>query len=900
MPKRVSDNNNTNVNKKSKGPERPKLFQQLKAKFEKVNIFYAFCDAKLTTSITFQTIQKSVPDLTIEDLVAVNVIIPNFVHFHFIDAHLLEIEFGTTQNKNRSARETESDWWSKRTSATPAIKPGAIQKIIEQQNKLFENSMHAFLIQCQQEGIDPKDHLLKEIEKNTPIHLPSDDEWFQEEEEAESIGRVIDRLRSEPFYAGQLDHLENQILLPSKPPMYGEVEDLPKEIVCALEKKGISNLYIHQANAIKGIREGKHVIVSTSTASGKSLIYQIPVLESLLRDPSSKALYIFPTKALAQDQKRAFQEMIQLMPTLKHTLVSTFDGDTPTDQRTFTRDHASVIFTNPDMLHHAILTNHRRWQSFLSKLKYIVVDELHIYSGLFGLHTAYILRRLRRLCDHDGNRDYQFIACSATIANPEKHMRTLFGIENIQWIDQDGAPHGQKHFILWNPSLITPQERRGAVAEGAALLEYFLERKVRTIAFCKVRKTCELLMKHIRESLERKQKREVLQKVMSYRGGYRPEERRRIEKRLFDGDLLVVIATNALELGVDIGSLDAVLMIGVPWSTSAMWQQSGRAGRRNTDSLSLVVADKHPLDQYYANHPLELFTKTPDELSLELENQLVLESHLQCAAEELMIDLSRDMLYFGSNITEICEQHLTKMGEGVSGLHDLLPLFKANQFYRPDPRFRPYPSQYVNIRHANQDTFAVIDVTDNKNTVMEEIEVSRAGFEIYEGAIFIHQGRTYLVEECHIDKRYAKVHLVRVNWTTTQRDYTDVDAIKTDASKQIMETKNLVCYGQVRVSTTVFGYYRIDQRNRIMDSHEVYMDPIITFSNGIWADVPSAAVRQLKELEIDPMAAVHAACEYSLLHITPTQICVFQFNPSKDRVQKSTCDKTKTNEIIRI
>lgn len=265
-------------------------------------------------------------------------------------------------------------------------------------------------------------------------------------------------------------------------------------------------------------------------------------------------------------------------------------------------------------------------------------------------------------------------------------------------------------------------------------------------------------------------------------------------------------------------------------------------------------------------------------MSLELENPLVLESHLQCAAEELMIDLSRDTFYFGSTTAEICEQHLTKMGEGVSCLHDVLLLFKANQFYRPDPRFRPYPSQYVNIRHVNQDTFAVIDVTDNKNTVMEEIEVSRAGFEIYEGAIFIHQGRTYLVEECHIDKRYAKVHLVRVNWTTTQRDYTDVDAIKTDASKQIMETKNLVCYGQVRgkskppfffffsltfiiVSTTVFGYYRIDQRNRIMDSHEVYMDPIITFSNGIWADVPSAAVRQLKELDIDPMAAVHAACE---------------------------------------
>ncbi|RCH84904.1 hypothetical protein CU098_005141, partial [Rhizopus stolonifer] len=501
--------------------------------------------------------------------------------------------------------------------------------------------------------------------------------------------------------------------------------------------------------------------------------------------------------------------------------ISTFDGDTPSEQRAYIRDNASIIFTNPDMLHHSILPNHKRWQPFLSSLKFILVDELHVYNSFFGLHMAYIMRRLRRLCDYYGNYHYQFISCSATIADPDKHMNAVFGVQNIQLIDQDGAPHGQKEFIIWNPSLTNPDdkesERKGAVTEGALILEYLVERNVRTIAFCK---------------------------IMSYRGGYTPEERRRIEKKLFDGELLAVVATNALELGVDIGSLDAVLMIGVPWSISAMWQQSGRSGRRNTDSLSLVVTDKNALDQHYANHPVELFTRKPDALSIELENPIILESHLQCAAEELPIDLTKDRDYFGLGTVEICEQHLVKIGPDVT----------------PDHRFRPYPSQYVNIRNINEDTFAVIDVTNNKNTVMEEIEARRAGFEIYEGAIFIHQGRTYLVEECNIDKRYAKVHLVRVDWTTTQRDYTDVDVIKTDASKRIENTKNLVCYGQVKVSTTVFGYYRINQKNHIMDSHEVYMDPIITHSSGVWSDVPAIAVNQLRELDIDPMAAVHAAC----------------------------------------
>ncbi|CAO0799244.1 unnamed protein product [Mucor circinelloides] len=466
------------------------------------------------------------------------------------------------------------------------------------------------------------------------------------------------------------------------------------------------------------------------------------------------------------------------------------------------------------------------------------------------------MRRLRRLCHLAGNNHVQFISCSATIASPDKHMKAVFGIDNVKLIDVDGAPHGKKEFIVWNPSLHMPldeqSERRGAIAEGANILEYLLENNIRTIAFCKVRKSCELLMKELRENLQRKQRKDIMNKVMSYRGGYTAESRRKIESQMFNGELLGIIATNALELGVDIGSLDAVLMVGVPWSISALWQQSGRSGRRNADSLSLVVCDGNPLDQHYARHPEELFVKLPDTLSVNFENSIVIESHVQCAAEEEPIHAIEDQQYFGENLPSVCEEHLTPIG---------------NQLYRPDPKFRPYPSQYVNIRNINEDSFAVVDVTDGRNVVLEEIEVHRVGFEIYEGAIFIHQGRTYLVEECNIDKKYSKVRLARVDWTTVQRNYTNVDALSTNTTKHILDTRNTVSFGKVTVSTVVFGYYRIDKRKRIIDAHDVYMDPIIVESTGVWADAPGPALEQLDFLNIDSMAAIHAAshCLISLL-----------------------------------
>ncbi|KAI9488424.1 hypothetical protein BDB00DRAFT_932711 [Zychaea mexicana] len=871
----------------------PPALDRLQDVFGRLNTFCAFCDARLTTALTWRRIQSAVPNVTLDDLAAINVVLPDFVTLTYEDDEsskqpVLEVQFGRLVSK-RAAREKQTaalqnrgDDWDFRRKKTPEIKPDQIQKTVHTRNRRFQQGLAKFVVACRKKGLDPEAHLEAKLKQDLSQQQQqqqrdnndgSTDQQQQQQQqhqqqlaslsEARSMHEIIGYMQAQKFYRGQLSNRECQRGFPEKVARFGVLDPpVADEIAQALEQKGITELYTHQTEAIQGLRNKQHVIVATSTASGKSLIYQIPVLEKLLQDSTARAMYIFPTKALAQDQMRALQEFIQYCPRLSNIKVSTFDGDTPSDQRMHIRSTASVIFTNPDMLHHSILPNVKQWQWFLTALKFVVVDELHIYNGLFGTNVALIMRRLRRLCRHFGDDSVQFVSCSATIRHPDQHMKLVFGVDNVKLVDQDGAPCGRKEFIVWNPPLLNPADphsgRRGAVAEGADIFEYLLSHNVRTIAFCKIRKTCEMLMKQLRESLEKQKRLDILKKVMSYRGGYMPHERRKIEQQMFSGDLLGVVATNALELGVDIGSLDAVLMVGMPWSQSAMWQQSGRAGRRNTDSLSMVIADNNPMDQFYARHSAELFEKPLDDIQFEVENNLlILENHLQCAAEELPIDIETDQVYFGPRIQEVCEQHLASIG---------------NKKYRPHPRFRPYPAQFVNIRNITEEIYAVIDVTGGRDVVLEEIEASRVPFEIYEGAIFIHQGKPYLVEECNVEKRYAKVHLTRVDWTTQQRDYTNVNVINTTMSKSIgsrENRRNTVAYGKVSIETVVFGYYKMDKRNRIMDSLEVYMDPILRDSTGIWADVNSTALAKLEELDIDRMASIHGAA-HALISLLPS------------------------------
>ncbi|ORY97959.1 P-loop containing nucleoside triphosphate hydrolase protein [Syncephalastrum racemosum] len=851
----------------------PDFLIELTTLFERANTFCAFCDARLTTALTLDKILSSVNDLQLRDLAGINAILPNFIHYYKEDT-VVVVQFGkplskqTMREKHSAAMASRGDDWQFKQPRP--VKPEAIQKTIQSRNKQFQKAVTTFTNRCRKEGVDPEARYAAAVEDNlrqipTVAQEPETDNTTASTTvtavpDHSSIPEVIHGLSFQAFYDHQLDDRSCWREIPAREANYGELDPpLLPEMKEALRQRGIDSLFAHQADAIRALREHHHVIVTTATASGKSLIYQIPVLEKLMTDPASRAIYIFPTKALAQDQMRALQELMRSCPSLNDTQISTFDGDTPSDQRAAIRANASVIFTNPDMLHHAILPNANAWRSFLSSVTYVVVDELHVYNGLFGSNVALIMRRLRRLCHHFGNHSMQFVSCSATIRDPKKHMQLMFGVNDVAVVQRDGAPSGKKNFILWNPPLTHPSDphspRRNAISEAADIIEYLLIHNVRTIAFCKIRKTCELLMKHLRENLEKNQRRHLMDRVQSYRGGYMPQDRRQIEKKMFRGELLGVVATNALELGVDIGSLDAVIMVGMPWSISAMWQQSGRAGRRNADSLSMVIADGNPLDQYYSRHPSVLFEREPDDISFDVENGMVLESHLQCAAEELPVDTDRDRVYFGNQTQAICEAHLT-------------PIDTLRGLYRPHMRFRPHPAQFVNVRNIVQDTYLVIDTTGNRNSVLEEIEASRASFEIYEGAIFIHQGRTYLVDECNTDQRYACVHLVRVDWTTQQRDYTNVNVINTSMSKPIHGTTHSVGYGRVQIETVVFGYYKMDKRNRIMDTVELYMDPILRESTGVWVDLPSRTLADLDAQEIDRMAAVHA-CAHIMISLLP-------------------------------
>ncbi|KAI9306891.1 P-loop containing nucleoside triphosphate hydrolase protein [Cunninghamella echinulata] len=672
-----------------------------------------------------------------------------------------------------------------------------------------------------------------------------------------SLNQIINELKQQSFYQQQLDDNKYQLELPEKSSKFGKLLNSPlsKPIVDYLNEKGIQQLYSHQAIAVNELYNGKHVVISSSAASGKSLIYQLPILEAFLNNRTVYALFLFPTKALAQDQKRSLLEWVSSIPGLNNLKVATYDGDTPLQEREKIRNSANIILTNPDMLHNSILPNAREyWQHFFQFLKYIIIDEVHVYHGQFGTHMGLILRRLERLLLESFRNDkIQFISCSATLSKSKCHMKRLLGkediVNNIVSIEEDGSPCGSKKMIIWNPSIlnnnVTEVARRGAIAEAALLLEYFVSHNIRTIVFCKIRKTCELLMKYVKENLENKQRRDLLEKIVSYRGGYMPMTRRQIEKKMFCGELLAIIATNALELGIDIGNLDAVLMVGVPWSISAFLQQSGRAGRRNKDSLTMIVADQTPLDQFYAKNPQALFQHTAIPFAdFQIENSIALKGHLQCAAKEIPIDILRDEPYFGELLNSICQENLTYIPD--------------KNLYIPHPSRRDNPSQYVNIRGINEDTYAIVDVTGYNKKVIEEIEASRAPFEIYEGAIFIHQGQTYLVEELNVEFRYAKVHLTRVDWITRQRDFTNINILETLMKKEILSHPIWVYFGKVEKETVVFGYHKIDKRNKIIDSLEIHMDPVIYTTLGLWFDVPGEAINKITELEEDIMASVHS------------------------------------------
>ncbi|PYH86131.1 ATP-dependent helicase hrq1 [Aspergillus uvarum CBS 121591] len=911
----------------------PDAFKQLSRTHRALNLVYTFCCTRKHFATTFSNIKQAVQaqlqgqELTVEDIARVRVLVPRAVRFEYVDDAKLELmttgerevqQLGygrdmfpetdgvptrtllfelVDQDLKREVRDPKTGEPAKpkrkmkdEDLKMPVFSQKQMLGLIEKRNKKFNDAIDEFLIRCEDEKIDPV--MLLESEKDAYIPIPPDDDELtaltavkappQIPKVRKSMSDIVDEIRQMDWYTAQIVP-EGHRVFEAQAPIHAELNfQLSQNLVNALyNTKGITQLYSHQAEAINHLYDGHNVIVSTSTSSGKSLIYQVPMLHELEKDPASRGMYIFPTKALAQDQRRSMQELLQFLDGLQETIVETYDGDTPMATRNHIRDEARIIFTNPDMLHITILPQEGSWRTFLKNLKFVVVDELHVYNGLFGSHVAFIMRRLRRICAAVGNRQVRFISCSATVANPEAHMKAIFGVEDVKLIDFDGSPSGRKEFMCWNTPFKDPNDptsgRGDSVAETARLFCQLILRGARVIAFCRIRKMCEVLLQAVRTECQNLGRAEVAKLVMGYRGGYSPQDRRVIEKDMFEGRLMGIVATNALELGVDIGSLDAVITLGFPYSISNLRQQSGRAGRRNKDSLSVLVGDRYPTDQHYMRNPEELFTKPNCELQVDLANELVLEGHIQCAAFEMPIRPDEDSTYFGPQLAEFAATRLTRDALGYYHCHE---------------RFRPQPSRTVSIRDTEDQHFAVIDTTNSRNVVLEEVEASRAFFTIYEGGIFLHQGQTYLVQEFHPDRHFARVIRVHVDWNTMQRDYTDIDPIETDSIRfinqnpfsitasaaaaaktegpsQSPEPLSRAFFGSIRIHAVVYGFFKVDKRGRILDAVTVDNPPIDIYTKGMWLDIPKRALDILRSHNLNIAAAIHAA-EHAILSLLPT------------------------------
>ena len=451
----------------------------------------------------------------------------------------------------------------------------------------------------------------------------------------------LERIRRSPGYRGQIAYVHR---VAARPARYAEpTEPLSEGCRRMLRQAGIERLYLHQARALDEVRRGRDILVATPAASGKTLCYLLPILEALERDPGARVLAIYPTKALSQDQWRVF-ERARVGAGLDGVVFGVVDGDTPSAQRRRFRDSASLVITNPDMLHAAIMPQHPRWASFFARLRYVVVDELHTYTGLLGANAANLFRRLHRLCRHHGSRP-QFLASSATIANPGEVARRVLGREVVV-IEDDGSPSGPRTYVLWNPPRERPgarRSRRSANVEAQELMAALVEAGLPTIAFSKAKVTAELIYRYVRETLARECPA-LADKVTAYRGGYLAAERREIEKRLFNGELLGVSTTPALELGIDVGELDASIIVGYPGTLASFFQQGGRAGRRDRPSLVVLVALDTAINQYVVRHPEYLFGRPVEEGVVQADNPYVVMNHLRCAAHELPLREDRRTL----------------------------------------------------------------------------------------------------------------------------------------------------------------------------------------------------------------------------------------------------------------
>lgn len=656
----------------------------------------------------------------------------------------------------------------------------------------------------------------------------------------------LERLRRHPSYRGQIVHVEH---LPPRPARFARrKEALHPALEQALAEQGITRLYCHQAEALRLVRQGKHIVVTTPTASGKTLCYNLPVLDTLLREPKARALYLFPTKALAQDQLRVLEEFTGGFSS--PVRFGCYDGDTPPEMRARLRRRAQILLTNPDMLHLGILPNHTLWSHFLSSLRFVVLDEAHVYRGIFGSHVAGILRRLRRLCRLYGSEPI-FIAASATMANPAEHLSTLTGLP-MEVVQQDGAPAGSRDFVLWNPPLLSEAtgERRSGVAEAAFLFSELVSCGIRTLAFARARVVAELVLRMAREALSRTHPQHA-ERIRAYRAGYLPEERRAIERGLFHGELIGVTATNALELGIDVGDLDATVLTGYPGSIASTWQQAGRSGRGTGHALSFLIGEDNPLDQYFMRHPEALFGRPHEQARCNPENPYVLADQLLCAAYEAPLS-PEDETFFGPRMGEVAWELVDEGQLAARG---------GRWFYVGGVR---YPAEQVSIRSSSRES---LDLLDEDGKLLETIEAVSAPYRVHPGAIYLHQGESYRVVHLDLEGGVARLTPVEADYYTEPMDVTDVRIVRSLHHRTVGRTEAYL--GIVRVTQQVIGYRKIAHYGQRVLGEYLLDLPAYTFETvALWFDVPEEVCREVVAREMDLPGGLHAV-EHAAIGLLP-------------------------------
>ena len=585
------------------------------------------------------------------------------------------------------------------------------------------------------------------------------------------------------------DRICAELTLPARPARYEPLPpDLDPALVQALAARGIERLYSHQAEAWRLASQGRHLVVVTPTASGKTLCYNLPVLQ-VIRRQSGKALYLFPTKALAQDQVAELLALNQAGELGVRAF--TFDGDTPGDARKAVRTRGDIVVSNPDMLHKAVLPHHTKWAQFFESLRYVVIDEMHSYRGVFGAHVANLIRRLRRILAFYGARP-QFIFCSATIANPEELAQTLLG-ESVAHVSDSGAPQGERRLLLWNPPVINPDLgiRASARSQTNRIARHATRAGLKSIVFARSRLMVEVLTKYLKDVFDKDPRRPA--RVFAYRGGYLPTQRRETERRLRDGSIDCVVSTSALELGVDIGGLDVCVLNGYPGSIAATWQRLGRAGRRNRRSLGVLIAGSEPLDQYIVRNPDFFLGASPEHARVDPDQLLVLLDHVRCAAFELPFHSAErfgDKVSLGDLLRYLAEQGvLHREGEHWHWVTDA------------------YPANAVSLRSVAEGNFVVIDREHDARRIIAEVDFDSVPDTLYEGAIYMLQAAPYQVESLDWEGRKAYVRPTRADYYTDAIVYTKLKILEKFAETQAAHSK--VAHGEVHLVRRFAGYKKI-------------------------------------------------------------------------------------------